>query len=401
MALAIIVLHTCTFWRYPAPYLARKGTAMSASRMLASRLTACLAAVGLAAGVLISATGVAQAAVPNHWGFAYVSQPAVPGVPDLGHQAGSWPAPFVVHTTPGVIGQVFVRFPKIASRGGVVHVTAVTGGLPIWCQVQTWRPSGADELVAVRCYQASAGPAVPVFAPFTVMYSTSSKAPFPPGRGYGYVHFQPGPGIVARFNSAGGTNTVTAGPVGVWIVHMPGLGSVGPAGGVQVSAVNPAVPAKCELGGWASAPSGQTFQVRCFNGMSTPLKTAWTLTYQRGRAVTGTQPKHFGYTFNNKPLIAGPYAPLPPAVNVNSAGGVNNIRNSAGFSLVQFPRVGAKPDNVLVTPFNVGPGFCNLITVWATSGPPSSTVTVRDVTCFTATGTSHSEASLITYTSAH
>jgi hypothetical protein len=375
-----------------------KVRSMSASRIIPRRLAAFLAVACLAAGLAVSFAGVAQAAVPDRWGFAFVSQPAVPGTPALAHQAGSWPAPFVVHTTPGVVGQVFVRFPRIASKDGVVHVTAVTDERPIWCQVQKWGPSGADEIVAVRCFQASAGPAKPIFVPFTVMYATSSKAAFPAGRGYGYVHFQPGPGVVASFSSAGGTNTVTAGPVGIWIVRMPALGSAVQAGGVQVTAVN-SNPAKCELAGWASAAGGQKFEIRCFNGMSTPLKTGWTLSYQRGRAITGAQPKLFAYTFDNKPLIAGPYAPAPP-VNFNSAGGVNSIRSAgSGLRLATFPHVGALPDNVLVTAFKTGPGFCNLVTVWATTGAPTKTVLVRDVACYTATGVLKSQASLVTYMS--
>jgi hypothetical protein len=372
---------------------------MSASWMPVRQLVAGAAAAGLMAGALIAATGVAQAAVPDQWGFAYVSQPSVPGVPALAHQAGSWPSPFVVHTTPGVVGQVAVIFPKIGSKGGVVHVTAVTDERPIWCQVQKWRPAGVNELVVVRCFEATAGPPVPIFSPFTVTYSKSSKGAFPPGRGYGYVHYQPGSGVVARFNSAGGTNTVTSGPVGSWTVVMPGLGSAARAGGVQVTAVNPSVPAKCELARWLSAPAGQAFLVRCFNGTTTPLKTAWTLTYQHGRAITGTQPKHFAYTFDNMPLIIGTYAPVPPPVNFSSLGGVNTVSGAGGgLRLVRFPRVGSLPDNVLVTGFKVGPGFCNLITVWGTFG---GNVIVRDVSCYTAAGKLKSQASLITYASSH
>jgi hypothetical protein len=376
---------------------------MSASRSLTRRLAAAIGAAslsltGLGAVVALSAPGIATAAVPDQWGFAYVSKPAVPGTPDAQHQAGSWPGPFMVTTKPGVVGQVIVRFPKIASKGGVVHVTA-DDGRAVWCQAQKWGPSGSDEIAIVRCFRASAGPAVPVFAPFTVMFTRSSKAPVPAGRAYGYVHFQPGPGVVARFNSAGAVNTVAAGPVGVWVVTMPGLGSAVQSGGVQVTAVDPAGPAKCELGGWAWSAGAQRFQVRCFNGMTTPLSSGWTLTYQRKRAVTGGQPKHFAYTLDNKPLIAGPYAPAPPSVNFNSVAAVNTIRSAgAGLRLVQFPSVGVLPNNVLVSAFKVGPGFCNLVTLWATTfGAPN--VIVRDVACYTAAGVLKSQPSLVTYMS--
>jgi len=363
---------------------------------IARRSAAGLAAILAAAGLVTAFAGTAQAAAPDHWGFAFVDKPSVPGIPDLNHQSGSWPPGFKVHVTPGALGQAFVRFPQIASKAGVVHVTAVTD-TPVWCQAQKWGPAGPDEIVAVRCFKPGGAP---VFAPFVVMFTQSTTGAFPPGRAYGYVHFEPATGIVTRFNSAGAVNTVTPGPAGVWNVAMPGLGSPGPAGNIQVTAVNPAAAAKCEVAGWTPAPARQVIEVRCFNSTTAPLKTGWTLTYQRSRAVTGTQPKLFGYTFDNKPLLAGPYAPAPPPVNLNSAGGTNTAqRAGAGLRLVIFPRVGMLPDTVLVTPFHAGPGFCNLITPWFTSA--ARQVTVRDVACYTAAGAPSNQASLITYASAH
>src|SRR5215472_15484800 len=102
----------------------------------------------LTAGGLVWAGTAAQASVPDNWGFAYVNTPS--GVPDVNHQAGSWPPGFVVHTTPGAPGEVFVRFPQIASKAGVVHVTAVID-IAVWCQAEHWAASGPDEVVAVRC----------------------------------------------------------------------------------------------------------------------------------------------------------------------------------------------------------------------------------------------------------
>ena len=104
------------------------------------------ALVGVLAATGIVWAGPAQASVPDNWGFAYVNTPS--GVPDLNHQAGSWPPGFVVHTTPGAPGEVFVRFPQIASSAGVVHVTAVID-IAVWCQAEHWGPSGSDEIVAV------------------------------------------------------------------------------------------------------------------------------------------------------------------------------------------------------------------------------------------------------------
>jgi hypothetical protein len=364
---------------------------MNIRRQAVSAAVAC----GLAASALALAAEVAQASIPDQWGFAFVNKPSVPGIPDVNHQAGSWVPPFKVHVTPGGVGQVFVTFPHIAGKGGVVHVTAVSPN-PVWCQAQKWVPSGVNEVVAVRCYRPGGAP---VFVPFSITFTRSSKGPIPPGRAFGYVHFEPGAGLVTTFNSAGAANHVAAGGVGVWNVVLPGLGSPAQAGNVQVTAVNAAKPAKCEVGGWAPKPAQQVFQIRCYNASVAPLATGWTLTYHRGRTVLGTQPKRFAYTFDNQPLLAGPYAPAPPTVNFNSASGVNSVRTAGvGLRLVTFPRVGVLPNNVLVTPFKVGPGFCNLLAPWATS-VAAPQVIVRDVACYSGAGKLASRASFVTYAS--
>src|SRR5258708_1002944 len=160
----------------------------------------------LGAGGLIWASPAAQASVPDNWGFAYVNTPS--GVPDPNHQAGSWPPGFVVHTTPGAPGQVFVRFPQIASPAGVVHVTAVID-VAVWCQAEHWGPSGTDEIVAVRCFKPGGAP---VSAPFVGTFSQSSAKKLAPPLAYGYVHFEPGAGgIVTHLHPAGPANTVTPG----------------------------------------------------------------------------------------------------------------------------------------------------------------------------------------------
>jgi hypothetical protein len=367
---------------------------------LTRRLAAGATAIITGGGLALAMAGAAQAAVPHRavpirWGFAYVNRPSVPGIPDLTRQAGSWPPGFVVHVKPGLVGQVFVRFPQIGGRGGVVLVTAVSPA-PVWCQAQRWARSWPNEIVAVRCYLAGG---TPVFAPFTVAYSQSSPGPVPAGRRYGYVRYSPAHGVVARFNSAGGLNTVAPAGPGAWTVRLPGLGSAGRAGNVQVTAVNAAGPAKCEVSGWTSAPGRQLITVRCYNKAAVPLKTGWSLVYQRGRAVTGTQPKHFAYTFDSKPFAAGPYAPVPAAVNFNSAAATNTIRRAGGgLRLVTLPRVAGLPSTVLVTAVGSGGRFCSLLSPWASS--PAGVI-VRDVACYTAAGAATNTASLITYTSAH
>lgn len=352
-------------------------------------------AFALAAGTGAVMAESAGAAIPDQWGFAFVNKPSVAGIPDVNHQAGSWPAAFKVHVSPGVVGEVVVSFPQIAGQGGVVHATAVSPN-PAWCQAEEWRPSGANEDVVIRCFQPGG---TPVFVPFSVTYSRSSSGPIPPGRAYGYVRFHPSTGMATGFNSAGGASAVTASGTGVWKVRLPGLGSSTEAGNVQVTAVNVNKPAKCEVGAWSATAAAQTFVVRCYNAGVTPLETGWNLTYDRGRTVLGTQPKNFAYTFDNQPTLAGPYAPTPAGVNFNSAGGTNSVRTAgAGLRLVTFPMVGVLPDNVLVTPFKGVGGFCNLLALWATSAAAPQ-VLVRDVACYTAAGKLVNRASFVTYAS--
>ncbi|WP_113700629.1 hypothetical protein [Nonomuraea lactucae] len=351
--------------------------------------------VVLLAGSGVLATGTATAAAPNRWGFAYVDVPA--GVPDPSRQAGSWPGGFNVTVSPGAPGETLVRFPQIAGPGGVVHVTAVID-TPHWCQAGKWWPSAADLVVSVRCYRFGGSPA---FVPFSIVYGESTGL-LPAPQGFGYVHYNPG-GIVTQFNSAGGVNTVVPIAVNAWRVTLPGLGTPGAEGGVQVTAADPQQPARCKVRSWPAAPviaGAQTVEVVCHNAVNSPLNTGWSLTYQRRRAVNGAAfpPKHFAYTFDNQPFNPGPYAPLPPGVNFNSLGAVNTVQSAGpGLRLVTFPKVGFLPDNVQVTAFGPGPEYCNLLTRWSTSG---SVVHVRDVACYSAV-TRVNTASLTTYASLH
>ncbi|GAA3133372.1 hypothetical protein [Streptosporangium carneum] len=324
---------------------------------------------------LASATTSAQAAVPDRWGFAFVD--VFSGVPTLAHQAGSWSSASTVTVSSGATGQVKVAFPGIATSGGVAHVTAVSPNAE-WCQLQTWAPSGPDEIALVQCYKYGGAPA---FVPFTIVFEQSSGL-LPAPQALGYVHFN-GSSVATQFNSAGAANTVAAGGVGTWTVTLPGLGSTGPEGGLQVTAVDRAKPARCKVGGWSSAAGAQTVKVICHDATSTPYRTGWTLSYQRQRAITGAAapPKHFGYTLDTAPTTAGPYAPAPAGINFNSQGATNTIKNSAPGREVTFPKVGYLRDHVQVTAFGPGPEYCNLLKVWAT--PPNDAV-VGGVKCYNA-----------------
>lgn len=346
-------------------------------RRMSGRLAAGLAAAGLAGGLALSGAGAAQAAVPDYWGFALVQNASGPVT--AGHWAESVPSPTPTASSTGP-GREVVRFPKIGfSKAGVVHVTAVIDELA-WCQAQGWRPAGGAELVAVQCYVKGG---TPQFVPFTVTFAASSGT-LPGGLEYAYLYHTPA-GTVTSFNSAGLANTVTTVSTGVWQVRLPGPGPSTPSGGVQVTAVDQKNPAICDVGGITQTSSQQVIEVRCYTKLGAPMNTGWTLSYQRGRAITGALPKFFGYTVYNK--LACPLVPAPPAVNFNSAGATNSISCASPSPvnwLVKLPMIGVKPDTVLVTALAPSARVCNLNTVWATS---AGSVTVRDVVCYQVSGT--------------
>jgi hypothetical protein len=364
---------------------------MIGTRRSGRRVIAVLASASLGCALAVAAAGTAQATVPDAWGFALVTSPS--GPVNATHWAESVPSPTPAAAASGP-GQEIIKFPKIGFfKGGVVHVTAISspaGPQLAWCQAQSWRPLGGSEFVRVRCYRKGG---VPVFVPFTVMFSASSGT-VPGALAYAYMHDSPS-GVVSSFNSAGMPNTVTAVAPGVWRVRLHGPGLATPAGGVQVTAVNKTAAAICDVGGRGSTPSEQDVIVRCYNAAGVPMKTGWTLSFQRARAITGAKPKFFAYTANNMPG-APAYVPAPPAVNFNSAAGVNSISNSPGISLVKFPHVGLLPNTVFVTAVSGAARICNLNDVWATA---AGDVIVRDVVCWNPAGSMTPTRSFVSYAS--
>lgn len=362
-------------------------------RLLRSVFTRLLLLCAMVAAGAAAGAGAANAAVPDVWGFAYVNTNS--GVPNLSYQAGSWTSGSVT-VTPGVTGEYFVRFPQIGiPKGGVAHVTAISQAAE-WCQIEKWGQAGTDEIVAVRCYRYGGGPAK---ALFSIVFASSSGALSSAAQAFGYVYWD-GSSIASDYNSALGVNAVFPNSTGDWTVWLPGLGSTAAAGNIQVTAVDSSKPARCKVGAWSPSASGQKIQVLCHDATNVPRDTGWTLTYHRERAITGAfaPPKLFAYTFDNTPANPGPYAPLPAGVNFNYPGAVNTVQTAgAGLRLVTFPKVGALPNDVQVTAFGPGPEFCNLLTLWTTSG---SDVYVRDVACYNGT-TRVNQASFVTYTSVY
>ncbi|MEU4834636.1 hypothetical protein [Streptosporangium sp. NPDC023615] len=353
---------------------------------------AVLAAV-LGAGATPAAGGVRAAGPPGPWGIALVVNG--PSTTTVQRQRGSWPSEYRVESSFGEPGEVLVRFPRIGlASGGVAHVTAVSAS-PDWCQAGGWRRSGADEIVAVRCHRHGGGR---VLVPFYVAFGHSAQI-LPARQAYGYVHWD-GSAVAGRFNSSAATavNSVvrSATSPGTWQVLLPGLGTTGHAGNIQVTAVNPAVPARCKVAGWTPTAAEQRITVRCHDAADAPLDTGWSLTYHRAHAVLATYPQYeAAYTFDNAPATAGPYVPVPSAVNHNSHGtgiGINHP-GTGKKQVVVSGTVNVYTDNTQVTAVGPGPAFCNL------SHPSQLYATyasIRNVACYTGTVPAD-QPSMVTY----
>lgn len=344
-----------------------------------------LLAGGLAIGCLtmtavtaIAGTSSAGAAVPDRFAFVLFNGGVV--------ATGTTPAA----TTVVGAGVYTITFPGQAAAGGVAHVTAINT-VPHWCQIESFGPSGADEVVRVDCFKV--GGAVDPTAFSAIFYS--STGPVGPGS-YGYVNSTAGGGLISQYNSAGAANAVAHIGVGQWTVKFPGVASPGPVdGSLQATAVSsPGLPMRCKILSWTSGGAGQTVQVNCYNAAGAFADTQFTLTYQYLRALYGgfAPPKYFGYLWNQP--VGGPVStnynnPVGPGANVLAAGVV---------STVKFPALAVTPDDVQVTGYGQGSNFCGLTNPWAPPGGGGTTV--AQVNCFTNAGAAVASGFLISDNSA-
>lgn len=316
-----------------------------------------------AAAVLVAAVAAvgaqpATAAVPDRFGFALWSGGVV-----------SQAQPVGTTVSPGApAGRWIVKFPGQGIAGGVVHVTAVHDALAApngrFCQAESWGPDTAippNEIVRVACYRTTG--VLDPLPGFSVQFARSSGAV---GGGlYGYMHNNAACGIITNYTTVGfGTTCFHAG-VGQYSIAFTGLGSAGPQdGGIQVTAINPAVAARCKVASWQSSANGQFFRIFCFNHLGAFADTAFTSTYQLKRTLYGPAfpPNRFGYIWN----VPGAG---PPSTNFNSVAGANGL--GAGppvWTIKYYSLAPGLPANSQTTAFGTTPFFCGLHKPWTPAG---------------------------------
>ena len=350
------------------------------------RLVTAAVAVGALVAATLSSVGSAGAAVPNGFGFVLWNGSAV-------DPSGTTPAGTSVGV--GGPGQYKILFPGQAAPGGVVHVTAINS-VPHFCEVNTLNAATPDEIVTISCFKAGG---VPDYTGFSAIFSSSSGPLSTSAGAFGYVDSLPSGSLVSQYNSAGFGNAVAHTGIGSWTVKFPGLATPGPIdGSLQATAVSsPAstVPMRCKLLNWSSSPSGQLAQVNCYDGASGALADSeFMLTYQYQRSLYGAAfpPKYFGYLWNQP--VGG-----PPSTNFNSVLGAGaNTLSPGPLATVKFPSLAALPDDVQVTAAGQASDFCGLSNPWVHSG--TDTI-VRDVNCFSNTGSPVAPGFLVSDNSAH
>jgi hypothetical protein len=335
------------------------------SRASRIRLLAGGLAVGCTVMTAVTAVSVAGAAVPDRFGFVLWNG-AVVGT-------GTTPAASTVAVLG--LGQYRITFVGQAAAGGVAHVTAINT-VPHWCQLNSFGPVGADEIVNVSCHKVGG----PLDATAFSAIFDSSTGPVGPGS-FGYVNSTAGGALISQYNSAGAGNTVLHTGAGQWTVNFPGVASPGPMdGSLQATAVSsPGAPMRCKILAWASGGGGQTVKVNCYNPAGVLTDSQFTLTYQYLRALYGgfAPPKYFGYLWNQP--VGGPVStnynnPVGPGANVLTPG---------VLATVKFPALAVLPDDIQVTGYGSTSDFCGLTNPWTHAGPDTI---ARDVNCFTNAG---------------
>lgn len=353
-----------------------------------------LVAAVLLAAAFVSVPGAAAAAPADPWGFAYLDNPAPPpgAVMDPTRQWGSWKASFpadaatVDHTGPGTYR---VRFPHLAAKAGVAHVTAVIGAGPAWCQLGKWYPQGSDEIVEVQCYRHGG---VPDDTRFGVTF-TERSAPLPSG-GFAYVYANVAGGIVAEYNSAGAPNATAYGGPGFYRVVLPGVGAAAGFGGnIQVTAAEPGAERRCKVADYAWGGPDVVVYVSCVDGItSAPADSTFTVTYHRERPVFAEAgpPKRFGH------LLIDTAAP-PPGTDFNSVGAANVVTPSGlGQNMVTFTALGVRETVAVTTAVGGKPDYCAFQDVWRNIVGDG---VIRNVICFDANGNRAKNAAFVTFSS--
>jgi len=172
------------------------------------------------------------------------------------------------------VGSYRVRLPGLGAASGHVQVTAY-GDTAAGCKVIGWGPSGTAQNVNVRCHTLGG---VPVDARYSLTYVNRSGVLWPAASAYVWAHAATTanytPVAAYRYNTTGGTNTVSRLGVGSYLVRMPGMPLT--RGTVHVTAYGGGSQ-RCNVQNWTT--SGVRVLCRTASGAATD--TTFDVAFQR------------------------------------------------------------------------------------------------------------------------
>lgn len=183
-----------------------------------------------------------------------------------------------------------------ATSGGNAEVSAITTGSQ-FCQVASWYPSGADEVVNVVCFSAT-GAAADVQFQLNFVYRSGT------GGRYAYAWasnpwasgtYTPSPWYA--YDSTGGTPLIYHGSTGFYWVYLPATAGI-PWGSIGESFQATAygyTPAHCQVS--SSMHSDGWQEVMCTNTAGAPLDTYFSVSFASQRSFIGISGGNYAYAW--------------------------------------------------------------------------------------------------------
>jgi hypothetical protein len=236
---------------------------------------------------------VTHAALANKSGYVWDSAPT----------SASFTATdtYVYNSTGGAVtiahsstGRYAVTFAGLGTAGGVAHANAY-GNNPYFCNVVSWIPSGADEVVNVACYSSG-----------TSLVDSTFVANFASGhQGSAHLSYlwsdnpteagQHVPSIAYRYDSTGHDPWIKRISAGRYLVFIPAsYGQQGEPYTFQVTAYG-LVSFRCHLA--AAYVAAGTHEVQCRSAVGILTDASFSLTYSsQGNIIGRTDQRYGDYT---------------------------------------------------------------------------------------------------------
>lgn len=280
-------------------------------------------------------------------------------------------------------GQYIVTFPRLATDGGNVQVSAYGGAH--YCAVAGWGPAGEDLSVKVNCYSPTGAPFNGSFTAF--LYKEQGVSIYNRAHVLANADGSLAPGF--QWNARGGANTgrKLAGSAGRYEVFLPSIamGIFSSDGGVPTVSAFGSVPARAEVDNWMTTAAGTWVRIRTFDLGGTPMDAAFSLNFADdvGFGINVAEDRlnmYGGYVFADHPAD-GMYNPSVDFNNITAEPPSEVRRLAMGSYQVRFSALKDRnKTTALVTAIGRRGEYCTLGGWWGAGG------TDVFVNCYNAAG---------------